>query len=858
MGWQKTTGRTLLNSNLLIAATFAAYLVGLIYWYRWVYRMHKVLRETTDGKYPVSPRKSVGYQFIPFYNLVWNFKWPNRIADFVRQNSTTVHMRKGWVGFWLLAASLVGTLDKGLGLVLLFTISAYLARKIRRAMAVRHFEPVGLTTFAAVPYAADPRRPDPSTHAAPEASATTQQAVPVFAAAYPVPEQAAPAAWDLRMSREWKLPVSSGIGAAFGFLMCYGFWFLLSAIEQKGAMLRGFATEGTKILLVAIVLYFFLEPLADLLLEEFHVQDEHRAETKLWQKIFRFAVFVVIVDVAHSLLERAAEEGGGFKVASLGFLLTSFFGGMTYLWISGAPKRLREALALVGPGLALLLIFGVVVVAEARQLGDKLNETSIISAGGSIKQRLHSLSAAPSGAEEFGQEIANSQTAKKDGIDGALVLACAVFVAVGGFAAMRKKLGRTGVAATVFVASLLSAVTLVLIPYSTLERFYIVITLWAAFWWCLGILAFYDHEIFQSSGELSLARTEPHVDERFPRPVWLVSSLILLGLFVAAYLVRPHGKEIAAPTLNIIADDKERPYGAANPELTSRAVGLVHGDKRESTFTGEPSLCSAAGLNSPPGVYPIAVGPGTGEMKEEKYKIRFVPGSLKVVPAATRANLESNASRAPVNSPVTFRAAIAPQYWGTPSGTVTFYADESPIGRGALSNGTASYTAGGLPVGAHLITAKYDGDANFSGSSSTWTQQIIPPPEAPPRAPVTNVIPAGTEILIATIEPIDSNTTKLFRPLMATLASPLVVNGRVLAQKGSMAILALTDLDPNGSNGKPGLTINLARLEIAGKSYQLSSTVRMQSAAGSSGRIHISRATVLSFRLESPITTDIH
>jgi hypothetical protein len=860
VGWQKITRHSpVADSSLLMLAAIVLYLAGLIYWYRWIYHIHKILAQVTESKYPISPRKAVGYQFIPFYNLVWNFKWTNRIADFVRQHST-VHMHKGWIGLWLLFASVLGLMDKGLELVLLFTISAYLTRKIRRSIDAQRWAAIHMT-FAAAPAAVDP-----SEYAGAQLDSFVPPPEVHPAAATPISKHLLTTeAPHLRMSKEWRLAVGSGIGAAFGFLMCYGLWFLLSAIEQKGAMLRGLATEGVSILLVATVLYFFLEPLADRVFQSF-LSEEHHAPKKPWQKLFRFGVFVLIVDVAHLLLERAADEGGGFHVARLGILLTLFFGGMTYLWIWGSPKPLRVAMAQVGACTAGLLIFGVFVVQEAKHVDDRFTELSMAATSPSLGQRLEDLktaATAPPGAQEVGQAIANAQTGTREATDVALVLACAVFVAVWGFVAMHRKLRRVGVAATVFTASLLSAVGLGEIPHSTLEKFFIVISLWSAFWWCLGMLAFYDHDIFQPPQPLS---GDPHPEsghhDPLPRSAWGVCFVIFAGLVVAAIHFRPHGKEIAAPTLTVAADDKERPYGAANPALTFSVTGLESGDTTETMLSGDPSLCSAAAVDSPPGLYPIAVGPGTGDTKEEKYRLHFVPGSLKVVQASTHTNLASSASTTTIVSPVTFTAVVAPQAGGTPSGTITFYADAHPLGTGALSSGRTSYTASGLPAGTHLITAEYSGDTNFSGSTSDqWTQQSTLP-EVRPHAPTMNaipamsVIPAGTAVMIATTQPIDSSTSKPNVPLVATLAAPIVVDGRVLEPKGSMAILGVTDIDPVGIlTGKPAMTIHLARIEIAGKNYQQLSTIRMQGSAP--GRIYIAPASILTFRLQSPLTTDV-
>jgi len=126
-----------------------------------------------------------------------------------------------------------------------------------------------------------------------------------------------------------------------------------------------------------------------------------------------------------------------------------------------------------------------------------------------------------------------------------MALGSASFVALAGFIAMRRKLGPMAVAATVFAASLLSAAISALIlsmapssPEATKGRFYIVIVLWSAFWWCLGMLAFYDHDIFHAGPELTLT-TEERKKLRLPNPVWAACGMILVGLIVAAYKFRP-------------------------------------------------------------------------------------------------------------------------------------------------------------------------------------------------------------------------------------------------------------------------------------------------------------------------------
>jgi hypothetical protein len=906
-GWAKARGEASPIAAVLamFSTSFAVYVAGLVYWFWWVYRMHQILAQASRDRYsvkayPITPGKAVGYQFIPFYNIYWNFKWSNRIADFVRHSSTPVPMSKGWVGFWLLLANILASLDKGLGLAVLFAISAYLARKIRRAIVIERWQTMGLRTFSAPVGGTGPA----AYAAVTRGMAAAPDALPAYAQPYNSLQRRED--WDLKMSTEWKLPVSSGIGAAFGFLLCYGFWFLRSALalHHNGEMLGGMFKEGGNILLVAIVLYFFLEPLADLLLEEFHVEDAHRHKKQLWQKLFRFAVFVVLVDVAHSLLERAVEEGGGAKVATVGILVTLFFGGMTYLWISGAPKRWRGALAVVGPGTALLLAigygampvlqkmegfkgsplgvaplfvpFGNVAASAAQVVDEEIKrDRTAAQREKPLKQEVlasvelsQEQSSATAEAAESAEAAAEPGKASQNGADVAVVLGGAVFVALGGFAAMRRRLGRVGVAATVFTAAVLSALALQL--SRAIESFYIVIALWSAFWWCLGMLAFYDHDIFQATEEVFIdpltgeihsgpTHEETPVREQFPHTVWLVSGAILLGLVVLAYNVHPKGDDVGAPTLDVKADNQSKDFGQPNPELTAHASGMMYQETEESVLAGK-TLCTPASIDTPPGKYPIALALGAGNELEKKYTLHLVPGFLTILPASTTVSLSSNAPTAGVNSPVVFAARVtvqAPESQATPAGSVEFYADKKSLGTAAVSNGAAYFTANSLPLGTHFIEAKYFGGGNFHGSTSDHLlQQIILPytPPVPPPPPPPNILPAGTAIMIATNLPIDSSISQANEPMMGMLAWPLSVNGHTVAERGATAILSLTDIDPAGrQSGKPALTIHLVRLEIAGKSYLINSTLRMQSPAG---RVHIGAAGILTFKLQSPITLD--
>ncbi|PWU21096.1 MAG: hypothetical protein C5B50_02475, partial [Verrucomicrobia bacterium] len=62
---------------------------------------------------------------------------------------------------------------------------------------------------------------------------------------------------------------------------------------------------------------------------------------------------------------------------------------------------------------------------------------------------------------------------------------------------------------------------------------------------------------------------------------------------------------------------------------------------------------------------------------------------------------------------------------GTPTGTVTFKDGASSLSTNALSGGTVSYTNSTLTAASHSITAVYNGDSNFSTSTSGTVTQTV-------------------------------------------------------------------------------------------------------------------------------------
>jgi hypothetical protein len=98
--------------------------------------------------------------------------------------------------------------------------------------------------------------------------------------------------------------------------------------------------------------------------------------------------------------------------------------------------------------------------------------------------------------------------------------------------------------------------------------------------------------------------------------------------------------------------------------------------------------------------------------------------SQVIAKANSTTTVRSSQNPSTYGQPVTFTATITPQYSGTPTGTVTFQDGTTILKTVTLNGGIASYTTSTLVQGTHTITAIYNGDTSFIGSSAFLTQTV--------------------------------------------------------------------------------------------------------------------------------------
>jgi hypothetical protein len=103
-------------------------------------------------------------------------------------------------------------------------------------------------------------------------------------------------------------------------------------------------------------------------------------------------------------------------------------------------------------------------------------------------------------------------------------------------------------------------------------------------------------------------------------------------------------------------------------------------------------------------------------------------GGQTVNKAATTTTLISNPNPSTSGQSIFFTAFITPPGAGTPTGTVGFMIDGNPFSSPVtVVNGSATLSTSSLSAGSHTVTAVYNGDSNFNGSTSNTLTQTVSP-----------------------------------------------------------------------------------------------------------------------------------
>jgi hypothetical protein len=174
--------------------------------------------------------------------------------------------------------------------------------------------------------------------------------------------------------------------------------------------------------------------------------------------------------------------------------------------------------------------------------------------------------------------------------------------------------------------------------------------------------------------------------------------------------------------------------------------------------------------------------------------------------AATTTVLASSANPSTSGQSVTFTATVAgPSGNATvPTGSITFLDGATSLGSGTLNgSGITTYQTSALSTGSHSITAVYNGDSNFSGSTSNLIAQVV---NAASKA-------ASTTAVASSANPSTSGDSVTFT---ATVKGP---TGNATVPTGSVNFLdGATTLGSGALNGSGAATYQTSSLSVASHS----------------------------------------
>jgi hypothetical protein len=177
--------------------------------------------------------------------------------------------------------------------------------------------------------------------------------------------------------------------------------------------------------------------------------------------------------------------------------------------------------------------------------------------------------------------------------------------------------------------------------------------------------------------------------------------------------------------------------------------------------------------------------------------------------ATTSVALTSSPNPSVANQSVTFTATVTPDNSGTPTGNVTFFDGTQSLTTVALAGDSARFTTTALVLGTHTITARYGGDQNFSGNTSTSVIQVVSGP--------TFTITAPTSLTPSSIAPGQSATATITASSVGGFAETVTLTCSVTpaASLAPTCSLNPASLSPSVSGGTSTLTINTTAASAA-------------------------------------------
>jgi hypothetical protein len=162
-------------------------------------------------------------------------------------------------------------------------------------------------------------------------------------------------------------------------------------------------------------------------------------------------------------------------------------------------------------------------------------------------------------------------------------------------------------------------------------------------------------------------------------------------------------------------------------------------------------------------------------------------------------------------------------------------ASDRPGGSTALAAGLLATAEqkkkAGIGAGALLLIAAAVGAVVIGRKPQPTPEVVVPTPAVvvpqptpkPPAAPLQTAIAAGTPIQVRVNQGISSDQVTIGETFSATLAAPLILNGKPVVPMGADATLKVLSVDPSGKfTGQTQMQLALVELASGGKNYKIS------------------------------------
>ena len=234
---------------------------------------------------------------------------------------------------------------------------------------------------------------------------------------------------------------------------------------------------------------------------------------------------------------------------------------------------------------------------------------------------------------------------------------------------------------------------------------------------------------------------------------------------------------ITKRALRVIAANKTKAYGAANPALTVSYSGLVNNDRAPGILNGIPVLSTTAGKTSKPGTYPIAI---SGDVTATNYTIELIAGTLTVNNAVLTITV--------VNKAKLYGAAV-PKFTISYSGFVN--GDKISVLKTLPANPTSNVLASS-PAGVYAITTTGGATAdNYSikyvQGKLTVNKAVLTVTIAPKSKIYGSPNPAPSYTITGFVNGDTKETSNITPPQINMVAESSPVGNYIISGSGGLA-----------------------------------------------------------------------